>query len=143
MIEYVTGNMFDREADCYVIPVNCVGVMGKGLAKEAKERFPDLDAEYQAMLRSGDLYIGHPCLVRAHRQDFLLFPTEWHWREPSRIEWIQDGLNIASDDFWDNSHGVIAMSKLGCGLGGLDWGVVRSHMERKFRSEPYTVFVYE
>lgn len=142
MIEYVTGNMFDREADCYVIPVNCVGTMGKGLAREAKERFPDLNREYQTVLRTGELHIGHPCLARAHQQDFLLFPTKWHWREPSRYEWIQDGLNVAEFEFWDNSHDTIAMPKLGCGLGGLEWRVVRSYMERKFTSTPFTVFVF-
>jgi O-acetyl-ADP-ribose deacetylase (regulator of RNase III) len=145
MLIYTKGDMFESEADILVCPVNCVGTMGKGLALQFKERFPELDAKYQAVLRSGDLYINHPCVVRANGQRVCLFPTKWHWREPSRIEWVVRGMN----QFWwgyvsdADMDLTVAMPKLGCGLGGLTWGDVKAVLDQYDVFYGARIYIYE
>ena len=124
MIYDTQGNIFDADAEALVNPVNCVGVMGKGLALEFKKRFPkNFVGYYEACLQKrvniGRVYI-HYC--NTLRPKFILnFPTKWHWTEPSRIEYIRKGLIHLATVMNNLSIKSIAIPALGCGLGGLSW----------------------
>lgn len=129
------SNIFDSDCDALVNPVNCVGVMGAGLAKQFKERFPDMYKAYEGRCRFNVVKIGqmdiHPQSVRRSENGIIIdgwiinFPTKQHWREPSRLVYIVNGLaslRRCIPEWWIRS---IAIPPLGCGLGGLSWNDVQ------------------
>lgn len=125
---YVKGNIFEAEVESLVCPVNCVGVMGKGLALDFKKRFP-FDAQYyEAYCKSGKLKPGRCCSSGsvATGRTIIYAATKDHWRDPSALEWVRGCLEhireVAGDLWMLNS---IAIPALGCGLGGLTWAEVR------------------
>lgn len=96
MIIETDGDLFDAETDAWVNPVNCVGVMGAGLALEFKHRFPAMMPSYQQVCRQGQLVPGKIHCWRTgeeYPQWVLNFPTKVHWNQHSRLEYIQDGLD--------------------------------------------------
>lgn len=139
-IRYVEGNILDDDAECLVNPVNCVGVMGAGLARQFKERFPDNFRIYRDGCRSGDVRVGHVfgvCLsIRGHGSIANL-PTKDHWRDPSRIEWVRLGVDDLARYVRRNGIRSVAIPQLGCGLGGLDWADVRPLIEAAFADVPW------
>lgn len=152
MIRYIdNGDLFDAKVDALVNPVNCKGTMGKGIALEFKKRFPELDVPYKAACASGKLTPGMPVLVPIGLQQSLfpdrhrsviLFPTKNDWRNKSRLEWIDKGLSYLKSHYKQWGLRSIAMPQLGCGLGGLDWELVRPLIEKYFHEEPLLVEVY-
>lgn len=99
-----------------LIPVNCVGVMGKGLALQTAQRYPQVLAPYRQMCRDGILVPGRPQVISvSETQNLVMFPTKEHWRNASRIEWICEGFQCLY------IQGSVAIPRLGCGLGGLSW----------------------
>ncbi len=140
-------NLFHSGMQTLVIPVNTQGVMGKGLAKETKERFPGIFRRYIELCEDGDLLIGKPRLVKkSNTQDarrrsklplfpamdpghsrsqkyFLLFPTKGHWREKSKLDYLETGLKHVKRYYKTVSWKLesLAVPALGCGLGGLPW----------------------
>lgn len=138
MIHYVAGDIFTSSAEALVNPVNTTGVMGAGLAREFRRRFPDAYIAYAEACRRGKVQIGRVFVYdrgRAFPRYILHFPTKRHWRNPSRMEYIEKGL----DDLVRVVHllGVrhVAVPALGAGLGGLRWDDVRALMERKLSTE--------
>lgn len=123
------GDIFTSEAEALVNPVNCVGVMGKGLAKEFKARYPNMFAAYWIMCKKCLLKVG--TLHTYHRSDIagprliINFPTKYHWREASVIETIEAGLKVLAGQIIRNKIRSIAIPMLGCGEGGLSWADVR------------------
>lgn len=137
-IEYKTGDMFEEATEAIVNTVNCVGVMGKGVALEFKRRWPENFKAYKRLCDAGQLAPGHVFvfenkdILAQDRHQFLVnFPTKQHWRTQSRIEYIVSGL----DDLvhWVSEQGIrsVALPPLGCGNGGLDWSKVRPLIEQK------------
>jgi O-acetyl-ADP-ribose deacetylase (regulator of RNase III) len=95
MIHYQTGNLFDSKAHAMVNPVNCVGVMGKGLALEFKNTFPNNFKIYAAACKRGDVQPGRMLVVETQMSEpkFIVnFPTKRHWRDGSRLDDIESGL---------------------------------------------------
>lgn len=129
MIRFVNGDMFSATFDAYVNPVNCKGVMGKGLALEFKKRFPMNFEFYKFMCDQGVLKPGYLYWLRDNSTNITIinFATKDHWKDPSKIEWIDDGCMKLRDYLLENPYNIknIAIPKLGCGLGGLDWSYVR------------------
>ena len=127
MVKYVSGNIFKSNAQTLTITVNCVGVMGAGIAKQCKELFPNTFQQYHRKCKQGIYLPGQPILVSVDRP-LLLFPTKDHWRNPSKIEWIKEGLKRIAR----NSHNFesIAIPPLGCGHGGLQWEQVKVLIEQ-------------
>lgn len=143
MIEYVTTNLFKSRLQTLVNPVNTVGVMGKGLALEFKRRYPAMFERYKRFCEEGKLTIDRLDLYRAHGDHWVLnFPTKEHWRDPSKLEWIEAGLRRLSKAYKGKSITGLAMPQLGCGNGGLEWPLVRPIIERHLGGLPIPVHVH-
>jgi len=129
LIAVVQGDIFAADADAVVNAVNTVGVMGKGLALQFKRAYPDMFVEYQLWCRAGELRVGK-MHVWQRSVEFggprliINFPTKRHWRDSSRAEDIQAGLDELVRVVGEWEVRSIAIPALGCGLGGLDWSVV-------------------
>jgi len=104
-----------------VNPVNCIGVMGAGLAKKFKEKHPDMFSFYKETCRKKEMKIGFPIIFKSSEKQILLFPTKNHWMDKSNIKSIQLGLQNLVDNIENFGISSIAFSALGCGLGGLKW----------------------
>lgn len=142
MITYVKGNIFNSPAKILVNTVNTVGVMGKGVALEYKKRYPDMFECYKKICETKQLDVGKLYLWKKSEKWVLLFPTKKHWRNPSKIEYIEKGL-IKFSENWDKlGSNSIAFPRLGCGNGGLDWKDVRPLMEKYLGNLPLQIFVY-
>lgn len=131
------GNLLNAEAEALVNAVNAVGVMGKGLALAFRRKFSaDYFEDYKRACRSGDLKIGkvHFYTLNSNGEPRFIvnFPTKNHWREKSRIEDIESGLQSLLEEIEKRSARSIAVPALGCGLGGLDWKNVRPLIEKTF-----------
>lgn len=133
MIEYKTGDMFDANAEAIVNTVNCVGIMGRGIALQFKKRFPDNFRYYETACKRKEVVPGKVLVYETgnmiNPKYIINFPTKRHWRGASRIEDIETGLAALVDVIRELNITSIAIPPLGCGLGGLDWDLVRSKME--------------
>jgi O-acetyl-ADP-ribose deacetylase (regulator of RNase III)/uncharacterized protein YwgA len=148
MIEYKTGNLVDTDAQALVNTVNCVGVMGKGIALQFKMAFPDNFRVYAKACRNGEMRLGHVLVVPTHQSInphyIFNFPTKYHWRGKSNIEDIRAGLNSLIDEVTRLNIGSIAVPALGCGNGGLDWSQVKGIIEQAFDKLPgVQVYLFE
>ncbi len=146
MITPTTGNLFTAPADALVNPVNCVGVMGKGLALAFKRAFPPMDDAYVAACGSGELTPGRMHIWRnpaAPPRYVINFPTKRHWRSKSRLEDIEAGLAELVRVVKELELASIAVPALGAGLGGLPWDAVHASITHRFGSlEDVNVFLY-
>jgi O-acetyl-ADP-ribose deacetylase (regulator of RNase III) len=129
MIRYVQGNLLDAPVEALVNAVNEVGVMGKGIALTFREAFPESARAYEAACRRGEVHVGHMFVTR-HEALFgprwiVHFPTKRHWRQPSRLEWIREGLQDLVRIVRENGIRSLAVPPLGCGNGGLAWRDVK------------------
>ena len=131
-----------------VNPVNCVGVMGKGLALEFKRRYPRVFQVYKNVCDAGELSAGYGFAFKGvyDGKESLIYhaATKQHWRDVSRIEDI-DKLLIGIRQFMINNPQFksIAIPALGCGLGGLQWSEVKTLMERHLANMDATIMIYE
>lgn len=119
------GDLFGSKAQTLVNTVNCVGVMGKGIALEFRKRFPDAYLDYVARCEQGQVKLGQPYLYKSLVHQWILnFPTKDHWRMATRLEDIIRGLEYLLLNYkkWEISS--IAVPPLGCGQGQLEWRVV-------------------
>ncbi len=142
MIIYVNENLFNSPAQVLVNTVNTVGVMGKGLAKEFKRLYPEMADQYKELCERELLTIGKLWLYRSSSRWVLNFPTKKHWREKSRIEYIERGLRKFVETY--RSRGIISISfpMLGCGNGQLNWQEVRPLMEKYLKNLTIPVYIH-
>jgi O-acetyl-ADP-ribose deacetylase (regulator of RNase III)/uncharacterized protein YwgA len=125
MIQVLIGNLFESKLQTLVNTVNCVGVMGKGVALEFKKRFPAMYADYKARCAAGRVRLGEPYRYADGFDTLIInFPTKGHWRSPSRLVDIIHGLDYFAAHFREWGVTSVAMPPLGCGNGGLEWAVV-------------------
>lgn len=121
----LVGDLFASRAQTLVNTVNCVGVMGKGIALGFKQRFPDMYREYVRMCERGEVRLGRPYLWSAVLPPRVLnFPTKDHWRSNSSLDAIVEGLEYLEAHYKEWGITSIAVPPLGSGLGGLEWKVV-------------------
>ena len=161
MVEYKTGDILAADVAAFVNTVNCVGVMGRGIALHFKKAFPENFKAYAAacqreevqpgrmfvfdlktstpaaevsgtMLWQGDLFDSGADREGGPRY-IVNFPTKRHWRDKSRMEDIESGLAALAHEIRKRNIRSIALPALGCGLGGLDWVVVRECIESRLR----------
>lgn len=148
MIELTSGDILKDEADAIVNTVNCVGVMGRGIALQFKNAWPKNFKAYEAAcarkeLQPGRMFIFETGQLTTPRY-IVNFPTKRHWRGNSRIEDIESGLVALASDIKSRGIRSIAIPPLGAGLGGLDWDDVRPLIEKHLSSlTDVTVRIYE
>jgi len=148
MIELTRGDILKANADALVNTVNCVGVMGRGIALQFRKAFPQCFKAYKAVCDRKELHPGkmHVCSLGRLESPRLIinFPTKRHWKGKSKLEDIEAGLSALVDLVRERDIRSIAIPPLGCGLGGLDWDDVRSRIEHAFAGlEDVRVMVYE
>lgn len=147
MIRYTTGDVLRADVDALVNTVNCVGVMGRGIALQFKRAFPANYEEYRAACDHGEVVPGRMFITERHALSgpkyIINFPTKRHWRGKSRIEDIETGLDALRNDILARDIRSIAIPPLGAGLGGLNWRDVRSRIEQKLGDLDVDIVVYE
>ena len=128
MIIHAEGDLLASDVDALVNTVNCVGVMGKGIALQFKRRYPQMFKSYAAACRAGEVQIGRMFVVPTEALDgpryVINFPTKKHWRSPSKLEYIQAGLEDLRQVIAALELRSLAVPPLGAGNGGLDWAQV-------------------
>lgn len=142
MIKYLEGDIFDSPAQVIVNTVNTVGVMGKGLALSFKKRYPRMFEGYKRACDNRSLAIGKLMLFYEADHWLLLFPTKQHWRNPSKLEYIEAGLQKFAATYAEKSITSIAFPRLGCGNGELNWDEVRPLMEKYLGNLPIDIYIY-
>lgn len=144
MIHFTHGDIWDYPADVRVNTVNCVGVMGKGIALEFKKRYPKLFREYRRACYNGHLIPGGVFPWKA--PDGLLIlnvATKDDWRHNSRYSYIHDGLNALRAILLSHPGKRVHIPALGCGNGGLDWETVRSMIQNALEDVDADIWVFE
>lgn len=144
-MDYIeNGDIFATDAKCIVNPVNCVGVMGKGLALEFKSRFPAIMPAYTKVCQEKKMKPGMVYLLGVDRSgrtrmatrdaDIIIanLATKDHWRSPSQIEWVDAGLRKLAEAIEERGIPSIAIPKLGAGLGRLSWEAVHEKIVEHF-----------
>ena len=143
-VEYRKGDLFEFGADWLTVPVNMKGVMGAGLAKQFKLKFPGLEYRYRDCCKHKVLELGKPfTLFHDHGPGFVLFATKDDWRNPSELSWIDEGLAYLARTITVLEFRSIAIPPLGCGLGGLKWNEVRPLIEQHLGELEARILVYE
>jgi O-acetyl-ADP-ribose deacetylase (regulator of RNase III) len=148
MINLTQGDILSADAEALVNTVNCVGVMGRGIALQFKKVFPDNFKHYKDACDKKELQPGRMLVYglnsRRNPRYVINFPTKRHWKGKSRMEDIEAGLLTLTDEIRNRGIRSIAIPPLGCGLGGLHWSEVRLKIETAFKELPdVLVLLYE
>ncbi len=148
MIEFVKGDFFDFDADVRVNTVNCVGVMGAGVALAFKEKYPDMFKQYAKECKQGLIRPGIPSVWKnddmfTKEVEIINFPTKDHWRKPSEYEYVESGLKWLSEYLKQKKYSTITLPALGCGHGGLDWEKVKHLIENHLSDSQHKILVFE
>lgn len=146
MIKYLEGDIFESTAQCLVNPVNCVGVMGKGLALEFKRRYPDVHQFYVDACKDGEISPGCIAVYALKKRPdrmICLFPTKYHWRDKSTVLMVDKAFQSFVHYAPQIKIKTVAFPKVGCGLGGLNFEhQVRPLFEKYFSDDTFEVEVY-
>lgn len=148
MITFTQGNLLEAKTEALVNTVNTEGVMGKGVALMFKEAFPENFKAYEAACKRGEVRVGRMFVTERHQfigpKWIINFPTKKHWRPPSRLEWIEEGLNDLKRVIDEKGIRSVALPPLGSGNGQLDWADVRPRIESALAAlANVEVIVYE
>jgi O-acetyl-ADP-ribose deacetylase (regulator of RNase III) len=148
MIEYKQGDILSEDVEAIVNTVNCVGVMGRGLALQFKNKFPDNFKTYAKACKSEEVQPGSMFVTQTQQltnpKYIINFPTKRHWKGKSKIEDIDDGLIDLIKVIEKYNIKSIAIPPLGSGLGGLDWSIVKNKIENTFSNiKDINIIVYQ
>jgi O-acetyl-ADP-ribose deacetylase (regulator of RNase III) len=147
MITYVKGNLLDAPVDALVNTVNTVGVMGKGIALQFKEKFQMNFKLYADASKRGEIVVGKMFVVREALLDgeriIINFPTKTEWYRKSQYRFIEEGLQDLVNVIDSYHIRSIALPPLGCGNGGLQWNKVKAMMEQYLGNVAADVLIYE
>jgi O-acetyl-ADP-ribose deacetylase (regulator of RNase III) len=144
-VKHIRGNIFNSKCQTLVNTVNCVGVMGKGIALVHKLRYPQMFEEYRShcekkMIRPGVLWL----FTKQDNAPWILnFPTKVHWKYPSKLEWIEAGLKKFVETFQVKGITSIAFPLLGTHNGGLDISIVTALMDRYLSNCDIQIEIYD
>tara|TARA_B100001250_G_C19609094_1_gene704100 strand:- start:205 stop:918 length:714 start_codon:yes stop_codon:yes gene_type:complete len=130
-ITEINGNIFNTSCQVIVNTVNCLGVMGKGIAYEFKLRYPDMYEKYKEYCDKGVIQIGTLQHWSKSNPEILNFPTKNDWKRPSKIEYLEKGLEKLAETYQKRNISSIAFPYLGVGAGGLDEQKVLELMKSK------------
>ena len=148
MIEYKSGDIFAEDVEALVNSVNCVGVMGRGIALQFKNMFPENFKTYEAACKRDEVKPGRMFVYESGQMTnpryIINFPTKRHWRGKSRIEDIEAGLKDLVRVIEERNIRSIAIPPLGTNLGGLNWTDVRPRIEAALRElDDLVVMIFE
>lgn len=148
MIILTKGDILNTDAEALVNTVNCVGVMGRGIALQFKKAFPENFKRYEAACKRQEVQPGKMFVYDSgnfvNPRYIINFPTKRDWKHKSRIEDIESGLIALIDEIKQRNIQSIAIPPLGCGLGGLPWSTVRPLIEASFTTLPEVrVYLFE
>ncbi|BAY08736.1 type II toxin-antitoxin system antitoxin DNA ADP-ribosyl glycohydrolase DarG [Calothrix sp. NIES-2098] len=136
MLEFKQGNLLEENAEALVNTVNCVGVMGKGIALQFKQAYPENFRQYEQACRASKVQLGKMFIVATdsvlNPRYIINFPTKRHWRNQSKIEDIKSGLVDLVQQVQQLDIKSIAMPALGCGSGSLNWADIKPLIESAF-----------
>ncbi len=140
MLELKQGNLLEEDAEALVNAVNCVGVMGKGIALQFKQAFPENFQQYKKACDAKEVQPGRMLTVPTAKlfnpKYIINFPTKRHWRDKSKIEDIQTGLKALIAEVQQLGITSVVIPALGCGNGRLDWLEVKPLIESAFVELP-------
>lgn len=147
MIEYREGNLLESHTEALVNTVNTVGVMGKGVALQFKKYFPHNYYEYHKACKTGRVHTGkmfvtEEALLDGNIRTIINFPTKEHWKQPSRIEYIEEGLDDLKKVIQERGIKSITLPPLGCGNGKLVWNTVKKLIEDKLSGVDAQIIIY-
>ena len=148
MIHFKTGDILNEDAEAVVNTVNCVGIMGRGIALQFKKSFPENFKAYTDACKRKEVQPGRMFVFEARQMTnpryIINFPTKRHWRGASRMEDIESGLLSLVEEIKNRNIRSIAIPPLGSGLGGLDWSQVRPRIEDALEVfDDVRIIVYE
>lgn len=148
MIKFTRGDILQADVEAIVNTVNCVGVMGRGIALQFKKAWPENFKAYAAACKNNEVQPGKMFVFAtqqlANPRYIINFPTKRHWRGASRMEDIDSGLEALAAAIREKHIQSIAIPPLGCGLGGLDWNQVKQKIEQSLSALPDVyVLIYE
>ena len=143
MIKFETGDILSSSAQCLVNTVNCEGFMGKGIAYQFKEKFPENNKNYVAACKAGKFAVGKVLFFEEEGRIIANFPTKDKWREKSQYSYIEAGLDALVKGIHEKKITSLAIPPLGCGNGGLDWNVVKQMIVQKLQNLTIEIIVYE
>lgn len=148
MIRYVTGNLFDSDAQALVNTVNTQGVMGKGIALQFKERYPNNYRLYRDACKQGKVTVGKMFITEEREMSgvtrtIVNFPTKAQWRRPSQYRYIEEGLKDLHEQITIRGIRSIAIPPLGSSNGGLDWNKVRPMIAEALADVDSDIIIYE
>lgn len=149
MIHYIKGNLLDSKAEALVNTVNTVGVMGKGVALQFKQQFPENTKLYTKAAKEGTIDIGKLLVTKdtsLHSREKIIinFPTKTDWRKPSEYYYIEKGLEDLVQIVKDRHIKSLALPPLGAGNGGLSWMRVKQILERHLSVfDDVEIYIYE
>ena len=140
MIELRRADLLKADVEALVNAVNCVGVMGRGIALQFRRAFPKNFEIYKHACEHAELQPGHMLVtntgLRRNPRYIINFPTKRHWRDKSLMIDVESGLQALVAEVSRLAIRSIAVPPLGCGLGGLDWCDVRPRIEKAFSTLP-------
>ncbi|MBW8038457.1 MAG: macro domain-containing protein [Planctomycetes bacterium] len=148
MLELTRGDILKADTEALVNTVNCVGVMGRGIALQFRKAFPENFKAYKSACDKKQLHPGIMFVYDLNRLQnpryVVNFPTKRHWKGKSKIEDIESGLEALVKEIAERNIRSIAIPPLGCGLGGLSWSQVKPMIEKAFDAlADVHVFLYE
>lgn len=142
---YVTQmrDLLKTKAEALVNPVNCVGVMGAGLARQFRDKFPDNYVAYLKACENKSLVVGKVFPFRCGSKLIINFPTKKHWKNPSKLDYIKEGLPALKSTLELYRIKSVAIPMLGCGFGGLNWTDVKPLIMETFKDTKIELDIYE
>ena len=150
-LELKHNDLLKQQADAIINTVNCVGIMGKGIALQFKKAFPENYKAYAKACKNNEVKIGKMFVYQTgfldsniHSKYIINFPTKEHWRGNSKIEYIEEGLDDLYNVIQNFNIKTLAMPPLGCGNGGLNWSDVKKLIINKLSPiEDLILYLYE
>ena len=148
MIHYKIGNLLESDAEALVNTVNTVGVMGKGIALQFKNMFPNNFREYSKACQNNEVKVGKLLIseedsLLSGKKIIINFPTKTNWRLPSEFKYIESGLIDLVKEIKERKINSIAIPPLGAGNGGLDWSKVKPILEKYLSEVDCEIYIYE
>lgn len=143
MVQIIKGDIFDSDTQTLVNTVNCVGVMGKGIALIFKQKYPKMFERYKELCNQKQIKIGRLWLYKNEKKWILNFPTKDHWRNPSEVDYLKLGLQKFVDTYEAKGITSISFPLLGASNGGLDPDVSLRIMKEYLKDVKIPVYIFD